>query len=311
MKGLHKTIFLLCSSVFANSAFAQTLQTVTNSGATTTNVITVGGLISNSASLVGAALPTNISSLNGLRLNGSISDNSFNGITYHSLGGGGAAIAFSRGGSYDTNLDFFTNTYSGGSYNMSHRMRINSVGYVGIGTASPQQNFVVSNNGQEGFEVYLNQPSGTVGLQAYNRTTGVYANMRYEASQHSFLVGNVGIGTLYPTEKLSVKGKIRAQEIKVEAANWPDFVFAKNYELPSLKEIENHIKQNGHLHGIPSAAEVAKDGIELGEMNKKLLQKIEELTLYLIEKDKEVKSLQSLKSKIDDLETKITLLINQ
>jgi hypothetical protein len=100
--------------------------------------------------------------------------------------------------------------------------------------------------------------------------------------------GNVGIGTAFPAEKLSVKGKIRAQEVKVEMANWADFVFAKDYVLPTLAETEQHIKEKGHLPGIPSAAEVEKNGIELGEMNKKLLQKIEELTLYLIEQNKAI-----------------------
>ncbi|MES2457431.1 MAG: hypothetical protein V4594_17880 [Bacteroidota bacterium] len=104
--------------------------------------------------------------------------------------------------------------------------------------------------------------------------------------------GNVGIGTATPTEKLSVKGKIRAQEIKVETNGWADFVFAKGYQLPSLQATEQHILAKGHLPGIPSAIEVAKEGIELGEMNKKLLQKIEELTLYLIEQNKEISELK-------------------
>ncbi len=104
--------------------------------------------------------------------------------------------------------------------------------------------------------------------------------------------GNVGIGTSMPTEKLSVKGKIRAQEIKVENANWPDFVFAKSYILPTLKETETHIKETGHLPGIPSAEEVRANGVDLGEMNAKLLQKIEELTLHLIEMKKEMEELK-------------------
>ncbi|WP_285060236.1 hypothetical protein [Pedobacter ginsengisoli] len=111
--------------------------------------------------------------------------------------------------------------------------------------------------------------------------------------------GNIGIGTINPTEKLSVKGKIRAQEVKVEMANWADFVFANDYVLPTLQETESHIKEKGHLPGIPSAAEVEKNGIELGDMNKKLLQKIEELTLYLIEQKKEI---QTLNSKVENLQ---------
>lgn len=85
--------------------------------------------------------------------------------------------------------------------------------------------------------------------------------------------GNVVIGTVNPTEKLSVNGNIRAHEIKVETANWPDYVFAKNYDLPSLDETEKRIQQNGHLPDIPSAEEVKAIGVDLGEMNAKLLKK--------------------------------------
>jgi len=105
--------------------------------------------------------------------------------------------------------------------------------------------------------------------------------------------GNVGIGTTNPgAYKLAVKGKIRAEEIKVETG-WADYVFKKEYNLPSLEEVEEHIKEKGHLINIPSAKEVEENGIELGEMNKLLLEKIEELTLYVIELKKEVKELRN------------------
>ncbi|SMC75166.1 hypothetical protein [Pedobacter africanus] len=113
--------------------------------------------------------------------------------------------------------------------------------------------------------------------------------------------GYLGIGTLSPRERLSVNGNIRAHEIKVETANWPDYVFAKDYELPTLQETEKHIKDKGHLPGIPSAAEVKANGVDLGEMNAKLLQKIEELTLHLIEMKKENKD---MKQRISSLENK-------
>jgi hypothetical protein len=101
--------------------------------------------------------------------------------------------------------------------------------------------------------------------------------------------GDVGIGTTDPKGyKLAVNGKIRAQEIKVEAAPWPDYVFSNSYSLPTLHEIEKYIKEKGHLPGIPPAQEVKTDGINLGEMNAKLLQKIEELTLHLIQMKKEM-----------------------
>ncbi|NQX43178.1 hypothetical protein SAMN05421820_11593 [Pedobacter steynii] len=98
--------------------------------------------------------------------------------------------------------------------------------------------------------------------------------------------GNVGIGTNVPKERLSVNGNIRAREVKVESGNWPDYVFKKDYNVLSLNEIENHIQEKGHLPGIPSAKEVKEKGLDLGEMNAKLLEKIEELTLYLIKENK-------------------------
>lgn len=107
----------------------------------------------------------------------------------------------------------------------------------------------------------------------------------------------LGIGTTSFTDgvdtyRLSVKGNIRAERVKVYTA-WADFVFEKNYNLPTLEEVEKHIIQNGHLKDIPSAKVVEKNGIELGEMNKLLLQKVEELTLYLIDLNKEIKELKN------------------
>ena len=112
------------------------------------------------------------------------------------------------------------------------------------------------------------------------------------------LTGNVGIGTTNPVPtsgdpnyKLAVKGKIRAEEIKVETG-WADYVFFKDYKLPTLEEVEKHIQEQGHLINIPSAAEVEANGIELGEMNKLLLEKVEELTLYIIEMKHEINELK-------------------
>ena len=103
--------------------------------------------------------------------------------------------------------------------------------------------------------------------------------------------GNVGIGTTDTKGfELGVNGKIAATEVKVATySNWADFVFKKDYHLPTLKEVENHIKEKGHLKDIPSAKEVEKNGFFLGEMDSKLLQKIEELTLYTVAQEKEIK----------------------
>ena len=99
--------------------------------------------------------------------------------------------------------------------------------------------------------------------------------------------GNVGIGEINPKNKLDVKGTMHSQEVKVDMLGWSDFVFKKEYDLPTLTEVEKHIREKGHLENIPSEKEVLENGINLGEMNAKLLQKIEELTLYMIDIKKE------------------------
>lgn len=101
-------------------------------------------------------------------------------------------------------------------------------------------------------------------------------------------------------------GKIFAKEIEVKANVWADYVFSKNYKLNSLEEVEKHIQEKGHLPNMPSAEKVMKDGINVAEMDVKLLEKIEELTLYSIEQNKQIKHLQeenrTLKSHSDEIE---------
>jgi len=134
--------------------------------------------------------------------------------------------------------------------------------------------------------------SRMVGAKINTRPLFSWAN--YNVRHMTMLAnGNLGIGITNPNEKLAVNGKIRAQEIKVETADWPDYVFAKDYQLPSLVETEQHIKEKGHLPGIPSAGDVKSNGVDLGEMNAKLLKKIEELTLHLIEQNKRIEKLEN------------------
>ena len=135
--------------------------------------------------------------------------------------------------------------------------------------------------------------------------------------------GNTGIGTYTPNAKfhvngsqligsnssriatgyqLSVDGKIMAEEVTVQnSTTWPDYVFDEAYKLMPLEEVEQNILKYKHLPNIPSAAEVKQNGIVLGEMNRKLMEKVEELTLYIIELNKKN---EVLAQKVQALESK-------
>ncbi|HAS46646.1 MAG TPA: hypothetical protein DCS93_39550 [Microscillaceae bacterium] len=106
--------------------------------------------------------------------------------------------------------------------------------------------------------------------------------------------GNIGIGTSAPGSfKVAVEGKLGAREIRItQVPVWPDYVFASNYKLLPLEKVEQFINRNHHLPAVPSAKIVEKEGIEVGKMNATLLRKIEELTLYMISVNKEVKQMQ-------------------
>lgn len=98
--------------------------------------------------------------------------------------------------------------------------------------------------------------------------------------------GNVGIGTQSPSHKLAVNGTIRAKEVIVDTG-WADYVFADDYRLAPLSEVEAHIKEYKRLPGMPSEETVLKEGVSLGEMQTLMLAKLEEVTLHLIELKKE------------------------
>ncbi len=115
-----------------------------------------------------------------------------------------------------------------------------------------------------------------------------------------YVSGNVGIGTIAPDAKLTVKGNVHAQEVKVDLnVPGPDYVFEKNYKIRPLKEVVDYISANNHLPEIPSAKAMAQNGLNLGELNMQMLKKIEELTLYLIEKDAQVQNLQKQVAGLD------------
>lgn len=120
--------------------------------------------------------------------------------------------------------------------------------------------------------------------------------------------GNVGIGTTeLKGNKLSVNGTIHAKEVKVDMIDWPDYVFNSNYELLNLTELNIYIMRHKHLPGIPSALEITTKGLNIGDISSRLINKVEELTLYLIEKDNQLKTQQD---QIDELKKQLHILLN-
>jgi len=110
---------------------------------------------------------------------------------------------------------------------------------------------------------------------------------------------NVGVGTTNPQSKLAVNGTITAKEVKVTQTGWSDYVFAEDYRLLPLDELETYVSTEKHLPGIPSAKEVEEKGLAIADTLSKQMQKIEELTLYMIQLKKEN---EQLKDRITALE---------
>ncbi|MEQ5790807.1 hypothetical protein J4E06_07070 [Muricauda sp. NFXS6] len=132
-------------------------------------------------------------------------------------------------------------------------------------------------------------------------TVGGLVSVWDESSGTVSYTGNVAIGTTAVPSgyQLVVEGHIRTREIRVDQDVWPDYVFLDDYELKSLAEIKKYIEENGHLPNIPSANEVKQNGLEVGEMNRLLLEKIEELTLHIIQQQE---NQQKLEKRIVELE---------
>lgn len=146
---------------------------------------------------------------------------------------------------------------------------------------------VIPGNGQNhqgGILFYTNTPGSVTEGQAFTGSLSMVIKAN----------GDVDIGTGMPREKFSVNGKIRTQEIKVEAMNWHDYVFENDYKIGTLEELESYLKANKHLPDMPSAKDIETNGLELGEVVKMQQKKIEELTLHLIEKDRQVHNDASL-----------------
>jgi hypothetical protein len=227
--------------------------------------------------------------------------------SWTNYGGKSFALEHSFYGATNSSINFYRGgDVTGGfmTFNTDRnieKMRITTNGNVGIGTTTPDQKLTIKGGGI-GFDGissdkklyspndgvlewmthdYAAEPAFAVSHQGSKR---VYLT----TSGNSYLMGgNVGIGTTNPQAKLAVNGDIFSKKVKVTQTGWPDYVFKPTYKLPSLEEVEAFIKQYNHLPEVPSAQEVEKNGLDVGESQAILLKKIEELTLYVIELKKE------------------------
>ncbi|MDW3193125.1 MAG: hypothetical protein R8G66_12205 [Cytophagales bacterium] len=188
-------------------------------------------------------------------------------------------------------------------------------GGLGIGNASPNAKLHVfgtfkvadPNTGNDVLNMTFPNGSGELFLR-----DGSSAKIKFAATGDSYLLGNLGIGTSSPDHELSVKGTINAEELILEDVDGADFVFEEDYDLRSLEETEQFIKANKHLPEVPSAAEMAEEGLALKEMNILLLQKVEELTLHLIRQEKamaaQANKITAQAEKMEKMEQELTAL---
>lgn len=254
-------------------------------------------------------------------------NNNSYGISHTSVEGN---ILSTRIGGTSAGIGTFSNTntriFCNGQSNMFFAAANGNVG-VGINLDDPQFQLDVGNRMRirsgsgSTAGVLLNNPTNSAAIAFMgvldNNTAGIYGNtagwgltmntnngnvgigtsfplQKLDVNGNALISGNVGIGTVNPSYKLSVNGTIQSKEVIVETG-WADYVFEKHYQLLPLDEVERFIQRNKHLPNIPSAREIEEKGLPLGDVQKRMMEKIEELTLYVIELKKEIEQLKNKK----------------
>ncbi|MCA9379352.1 hypothetical protein KC640_02900, partial [Candidatus Dojkabacteria bacterium] len=157
-------------------------------------------------------------------------------------------------------------------------------GNVGISTTNPSWRLQIDTVGSAGNAFLVNGDGTGTTSRLFQVSNGANKSITFLAN------GKVGIGTLNPPQTLSVNGTVLAKEVLVStsASYWPDYVFESDYPLLPITELKSYIQGNKHLPGITSANEIAEAGLSLGNMQQKQMEKIEELTLYIIQQQEQI-----------------------
>jgi len=304
--------FTLNTSGYANTAFGNNVLPANTTGNMNTG-IGINALFNNTSGIQNVAIGHNA-------LNRSTTGNLNTSLGFNTLHGGGTSTMT---GDNNTGIGGMAlqGLWAGSSNN----------------TVVGAKSFIRLRNGNNNIAIGYNN----VSIDLLNASNNIYIGNNIEpvnsTPNHELNIGNwimgnngtIGIGsfsTSLPSDgiaqdggkyKLFVKDGIKTEKVKVDiasASGWADYVFKKDYKLNTLEDVEKHIQEKGHLPNIPSATEVINNGINLGEMDAKLLEKIEELTLYSIEQNKQMKSqreqLKSQSQEIQELKKQVQLLIS-
>ncbi|MBK6665206.1 MAG: hypothetical protein IPG48_03410 [Saprospiraceae bacterium] len=266
----------------------------------------VANAANNEVTLTSKATGTNSIAVYGINENGGVG---VLGEAYSNNSVGGSFITFGNGKAMKAE------TVNGGTAGHFSAPNGNAIitdqGNVGIGVPLPEEKLHVDNgNIRLGNSIWTSAANnrllkfgdgdyatiGEVGednLQLFAGQITLEVDQIFGSSGNVLIpLGNVGIGTTNPSHKLSVNGIIRSKEILVEATPWPDYVFSDEYNLQSISDVEKYIYENNHLPNFPKAKDIETNGQAVGEIQRKMMEKIEELTLYIIELNKRIVELE-------------------